>query len=109
MGQFDGVVERFSKISDGLQPGSRLAPLAATDPRMVAWNAYMETDEYNQVVRGATRDDRGEQARMIAGVLWTVFMVGFEASEAQARRRAAEEAKCVLGLSAAASRAESKS
>lgn len=50
-----------------------MQPLRADDPRMIAWNAYRESDDFQNTKRWATQPDHTE------GSLWAAFLRGWEA------------------------------
>lgn len=95
----------------GRRPSRRIvtgpdAVLPADDPRMIAWNKYTATEEYADAMRWAldTNVPGDRRQRYVDGALWAAFVAGFDAAEAVAQHRAAEDVESVLGLSAAASR-----
>lgn len=91
--------------------GNASALVPADDPRMIAWKAYQETEEYansrSWALDTSASDDRRQQR--IDASLWDAFCAGFAQGGLcvglHAARRDAERVAGVLGLSAAASRA----
>jgi len=58
-------------------------PLSKDDPRMVAWEKYKETKDYENAHRWALYVEHQVSHPHIDGSLWAMFQAGFEAGQNQ--------------------------